>query len=345
MAETAGSNPTLYDVAQAAGVSLATASRALNGSARKVNDSYRDRVLAAAERLGYTPNLSAQAVAKGASNTVALLVSDIADPYFSSIAAGVMRGAAAAGLSVTMAVTDRDPEHEIELVRVMRGQRPQVIVLAGSRLVDDPGRDALVAELEAFSSAGGRVVAISQKQLPFDTVLIDNRAGAEELARSLVGLGYRRFGILAGPVNLMTARDRDDAFRTELRLAGIHVDDAAIVHGGFTRDGGYAAIGELADAGQLDRLEVVFAVNDVMAIGAMAGLRDRGLDIPGTMAIAGYDDIPSARDVSPALTTVHVPLEEAGEKSIALALAPRPGSPAIAEVTATVTLRGSTPAR
>jgi LacI family transcriptional regulator len=345
VAETAGGNPTLYDVAQAAGVSLATASRALNGSARKVNDSYRDRVLAAAERLGYTPNLSAQAVAKGASNTVALLVSDIADPYFSSIAAGVMREAAAAGLSVTMAVTDRDPEREIELVRVMRGQRPQVIVLAGSRLVDDPGRDALVAELEAFSSAGGRVVAISQKQLPFDTVLIDNRAGAKELARSLVGLGYRRFGILAGPANLMTARDRDDAFRTELRLAGIPVDDAAIVHGGFTRDGGYAAIGELADAGVLDRLEVVFAVNDVMAIGAMAGLRDRGLDVPGAVAIAGYDDIPSARDVSPALTTVHVPLEEAGEKSITLALAARQASPAIAEVTATVTLRGSTPGR
>jgi LacI family transcriptional regulator len=345
VADKPAGNPTLYDVARAARVSLATASRALNGSTRKVNDAYRERVLAAAEELGYTPNLSAQAVARGASNTVALLVSDIADPYFSTIAAGVVREAAAAGLSVTMAVTDRDSEREIELVRIMRGQRPQIIVLAGSRLVDDPRQDALVAELEAFSSAGGRVVVISQQQLPFDTVLIDNRTGAQELARALVGLGYRAFGILAGPENLMTARDRSDAFRAELAAAGITVADDAIAHGGFTRDGGHAAIGKLADSGVLDRLEVVFAVNDVMAIGAMATLRDRGIEVPGGIALAGYDDIPFARDVSPALTTVHVPLEEAGEKSIALALAPRRSAPVTTEVAATIAVRGSTPAR
>jgi LacI family transcriptional regulator len=345
VAEKPVGNPTLYDVALAAGVSLATASRALNGSARKVNDSYRERVLAAAEQLGYTPNLSAQAVARGASNTVALLVSDIADPYFSSIAAGVVREAEAAGLTVTMAVTNRDSEREIELVRIMRGQRPQIIVVAGSRLVDDRRQDALIAELEAFSSAGGRVVIISQNQLPFDTVLIDNRTGAEELARSLVGLGYRSFGILAGPDNLMTARDRDDAFRAELDKAGIQVDAAAVVHGGFTRDGGYEAMGRLVDSDAFASLEVVFAVNDVMAIGAMAALRDRGIDVPGRIAVAGYDDIPSARDVSPALTTVHVPLEEAGEKSISLALEASRRAPVIAGIAATLAVRGSTPQR
>lgn len=345
MAEKPVGNPTLYDVAQAAGVSLATASRALNGSARKVNDSYRDRVLAAAEALGYTPNLSAQAVAKGASTTVALLVSDIADPYFSSIAAGVVREAAAAGLTVTMAVTDRDSDREIELVRIMRGQRPQIVVVAGSRLVNDSKQDALIAELEAFSAAGGRVVVITQNELPFDTVLIDNRTGAHELARALVGLGYRSFGILAGPENLMTARDRNDAFRGGLEEAGIRVDPAAVVHGGFTRDGGYEAMGRLAESSAFDGLDVVFAVNDVMAIGAMAALRDRDIDVPGRVAIAGYDDIPSARDVSPALTTVHVPLEEAGEKSISLALEDARRAPVVAEIAATLAIRGSTPRR
>jgi LacI family transcriptional regulator len=345
VAEKPSGNPTLYDVAQAAGVSLATASRALNGSARKVNDSYRDRVLAAAAALGYTPNVSAQAVARGASTTVALIVSDIADPYFSTLAAGVFRRADAAGLTVTIAVTNRDPDREIELVRMMRGQRPQIILIAGSRLADDPRQDALTAELRAFSDSGGRVVVISQDTLPFDTVLIDNRVGPRDLARALVGRGYGRFGILAGPRTLLTARDRESAFRDELATAGIAVEATAVVHGEFTRDGAYDALNRLAETPGFDELEVIFAVNDVMAIGAMAALRDRGIDVPGRIAIAGYDDIATARDVSPALTTVHVPLEEAGEMAIELALSPRPRHPVVTEVAATLSMRGSTPGR
>ena len=136
MVEAARTSPvTLHDVAREAGVSLATASRSLNGSTRKVNGDYRDRVLEAAERLGYTPNLSAQAVAKGATSTVALVVSDIADPYFSSIAAGVIRYAEEERLLVTMAVTGRRAERELELVRTLRGQRPRVLILSGSRFV------------------------------------------------------------------------------------------------------------------------------------------------------------------------------------------------------------------
>src|SRR4029453_4406683 len=124
--ETGRSAPaTLHDVAREAGVSLATASRSLNGSTRKVNEEYRKRVLEAAARLDYSPNLSAQAVARGTTTTVALLVADIADPYFSSIAAGVVAEADTARLIVTMAATERDPERELELVRTLRGQRPR----------------------------------------------------------------------------------------------------------------------------------------------------------------------------------------------------------------------------
>jgi LacI family transcriptional regulator len=348
-------NPTLYDVAQAAGVSLATASRSLNGSERKVNESYRQRVLAAAEALGYTPNLSAQAVARGASSTVALLVSDIADPYFSSIAAGVVRASAAQGLMVTMAVTDRDAEREIQLVRVMRGQRPQIIVIAGSRFVDDPTRAALVAELNAFAQAGGRVVIISQDELPFDTVMVDNRAGATELAGNLLGLGYRRFGILSGPANLLTARDRSDAFAA--RLAADGISPVVVQDGEFTRNGGYEAMGRMIDGDgvatgsggigglEIDGLEIVFAVTDVMAIGAMTALRERGIRVPGEVAIVGFDDIPSAQDAYPALTTVRVPLESAGERAIELALSGPRKKHVVVDVATEVVLRESSPAR
>jgi LacI family transcriptional regulator len=321
-------NPTLYDVAREAGVSIATASRALNGSARKVKDEYRDRVLEAAARLGYTPNLSAQAVARGGSSTVALLVSDIADPYFSAIAAGVIRAADAEGLVVTMAVTERDANREIELVRMLRGQRPRMIVLAGSRFTDEASRSVLVAELEAYAETGGRVVVIGQHDLPFATVAIDN-AGAGALATALVGLGYRGFAVLGGPPNLVTARDRVAAF-----VAGLGALPARVVHGAFTRDGGYDA----ALALDLTGIDVVFAVNDVMAIGAMSALRERGIDVPGQVAIAGYDDISTARDVTPALSTVRLDLERAGAAALEL-------SDADLAVSASVVLRDSTPRR
>ena len=143
---------TLHDVAREAGVSLATASRSLNGSTRKVNEEYRKRVLEAAARLDYSPNLSAQAVARGTTTTVALLVADIADPYFSSIAAGVVAEADHERLIVTMAATERDTARELELVRTLRGQRPRAMILAASRREGDPNNEALEAELRAYES-------------------------------------------------------------------------------------------------------------------------------------------------------------------------------------------------
>ena len=124
---------TLQDVAREAGVSLATASRVLNGSERKVADAYRERVGRVAQSLGYTPNMSAQATARGHSPIIALLLADIADPYFGQIAAGVARGADERGLVVTISITERDPERENRILRALRGHRPQGIALPASR--------------------------------------------------------------------------------------------------------------------------------------------------------------------------------------------------------------------
>ncbi|WP_022887364.1 LacI family DNA-binding transcriptional regulator [Glaciibacter superstes] len=334
--------PTLHDVARAAGVSLATASRSLNGSERKVNEEYRVRVLAAAAELGYTPNLSAQAVAKGTTMTVALLVGDIADPYFSSIAAGVIRASEEAGLIVTMAATERDATRELDLVKALRGQRPRVLILAGSRFAGEETQPALAAELDAFESTGGRVVFISQPELPFDTVLLDNYGGARQLARALVDLGYRRFAAISGSESLLTARDRLTGFMDGLAEHALSIPTEHIVHTEFTRDGGYDAATELLQRG-IDEVELVFAVNDVMAVGAMSALREGGR-IPGeTIALAGYDDIPTVRDVTPALTTVRIPLEDVGRQAVELALAPKSDRETATPIAATVVLRGSTP--
>src|SRR5690349_8720167 len=179
------SRATLHDVAREAGVSISTASRALNGSDRSVTEENLARVAAAAARLRYTPHLSAQAIARGRTRTAALVVGDIADPYFSSIAAGVIQQAETADLTVTVAITDRSAEQELEIVRTLRGQRPHAIIIAGSRTEQPATRAALVRELTAYQQAGGHVALVSQPELPFPTVSIDNAGGARDLAVAL----------------------------------------------------------------------------------------------------------------------------------------------------------------
>lgn len=337
---------TLQDVAREAGVSLATASRAINGSTRTVRKGLRDQVQAAATRLNYTPNAQAQAVARGRTNVVGLVVHDIADPYFSSIAAGVMQAAEEHQLLVNIGSTVRRPERELDYLAALRGQRGRAAILAGSRVDDARLQEALHNELRLFRESGGHVVAIGQQRLPVDTVVIENRSGARALAGQLAELGYRRFGVLAGPRNLLTARDRLEGFKSGLLKAGVPAP-ARVVRGDFTRDGGYAAMLELL-ASETE-LDCVFAVNDVMAVGAMAACRDRGLTLPRDLALAGFDDIVTLRDAYPALTTVRLPLEEVGRAALELVLTAEEGAaqesatPRKRRISGEVVLRASTP--
>lgn len=330
---------TLSDVAREAGVSQSTASRCLNGSARKVDDSLRERVLAAAARLNYTANLSAQTVARGTSTTVALLVSDIADAYFSSMAAAVMTAAESEGLRVTIAVTDRSVEREIELVRQLRGQHALAVILAGSGYVDSALSEALVRELTMFEETGGRVVLVSRSDLPFDTVDLDNLGGARRLASALVRLGYGSFRVLGGEESLVATRDRVEGFRLGLADRSIELPADRVHYSAFSWEGGFDAV-QAMDDNRLAETQLLFAVNDEMALGAIAGLRGRGIRVPEDVAVAGFDDIRSLRDVVPGLTTVRVPLIEVGREAIAR-ITDESGTPKT--MVATVVLRDSTP--
>ncbi|MFZ4893680.1 LacI family DNA-binding transcriptional regulator [Plantibacter sp. Mn2098] len=345
----AGTNtgaPTLHDVAREAGVSLATASRVLNGSTRVVAEAYRDRVTLAADRLGYTTNLSAQAVARGTSSIVALVVPDIADPYFSQIAAGVTSEAEAAGLVVSVSVTGRDPERELQVVRTLRGQRPRVLILAGSRRTDDPVEAALATELAAYTSLGGTVSFIGSNQLGYATTRVDNRTAAHALGTSIAALGYRSSAAVVGPQFLVTSADRLGGFRDGLTENGGRLDDAHVIVSEFSRDGGYLGTQRLIEAG-LGGIDLVFAASDVMAMGVMSALRDAGLTPGEDVAVCGFDDIPTVRDVTPALTTVRIPLEQLGRTALRLALGDADqasDTDADASLDAEVVVRASTPA-
>lgn len=329
---------TLAEVARQAGVSLATASRVLNGSTRQVSDELRDRVLATAEGLGYVVNASAQALARNTSALVGLVVHDITDPYFSSIAAGVTRVAEEAGLVVVLGTTGRAPDREVELVSTLRAHRARAVVLAGSRTTDRKAQARLATEIDAFTSQGGRIACVSQAKLATDTVVPGNRAGGRALARALAELGHKKFAVLGGPADLVVTRDRLAGFKAGLADAGLAVP--TVVEGAFTRDGGYEAALELL--AKKTKATCVFAVNDVMAMGAMAALRERGVRVPDDISIAGFDDIPTLRDTVPALSTVRLPLEEMGAQAARLVLDEGSDVPRTVRVAGEVVLRAST---
>jgi LacI family transcriptional regulator len=313
---------TLDDVARLAGVSQPTASRVLNGSARKVNEKFRERVLAAARELGYTPNLSAQAVARGTSRTIALVISGISDPYFSEMAAAILRQAQRVGLGVSIAVTERSVTRELDLVREVRGHQPRAIILAVTGYVDPPSYTALVDEFRRYEAAGGRVVLISRSDLPFEQVAFDNHEGARELGRRLAELGYRRCLIVGSGTPLLAMRQRVEGFIAGLAELGVPQRPDRVFYPEFSREESRKLIENLDDA-VLDDTELVFAVTDDLALGVLAGARTRGLRVPGDLAVAGFDDIKTLPDIVPLLTTVHVPLDEVAQDAIYRATAPK----------------------
>ncbi|WP_424530525.1 LacI family DNA-binding transcriptional regulator [Sphaerisporangium viridialbum] len=309
---------TLEDVARDAGVSLATASRVLNGSSRQVGAAMRARVESSAARLGYRVDATAQALARGASNVVGLVIQDLTDPYFAAIADGAIRAADLHDMVVTIGTTYRDPQREIALVATLNAQRARAVLIAGSRVVDDAMIRSLRAELDFYRASGGRVAMIGQDLLGTDTVTPLNHDGARKLAVALAGQGHRRFAVLAGPPNLYTAIDRAAGFAQGLRE--LDLPAPIVVNGGFDRDGGYDAAVELVS--METGATCVFAVNDVMAVGALAAFREQGVDVPGDLSMAGFDDIASLRDLAPALTTVRLPLARMGSLALDLALSP-----------------------
>jgi LacI family transcriptional regulator len=305
-----------------------------------------ERVLAAAKALNYSPNATAQAMVRGQTSTVGLIVHDIADPFAAAVASGVMAAAAERDLIVTIASTLSDPDQEIRHVEALRRQRARAIILAGSRFADPELTHRLAEELIGFRSTGGHAAAIGQALLPVNTVAIDNAEGARRMARVLWSLGYRQFAVLAGPESLLTSEDRMAGFRDGLAECGHRLPEENVIGAQFTRDGGYVAMTELLDRDL--EVEVVFAVNDVMAVGATAALREQGHRVPEDLAVAGFDDIPTLRDVQPPLTTVRIPLVEIGRRALVLALDGPSGdqaTPVSVTIPGEVVVRASTPTR
>ncbi|WP_404288395.1 LacI family DNA-binding transcriptional regulator [Glutamicibacter arilaitensis] len=310
----------LTDVADEAGVSLATASRVLNGSARKPAEEISLRVRAAAEKLGYFPNAQAQALARSSTKLVGLVVHDIADPYFSSIARGVQRGLDASGIQLLLTSTGAEYDRELAAVRAFMSHRTDAIIISGTRRLS--GDKELMELLESYQSNGGQVAMIGQTFPATGGIQVDNAGTASELAGALLKAGHRRFVVLAGDPNLVTAKHRSDGFVAKLERSGVPVEE--VLHGAFSREGGYLVMSDYLRryrSPQETAPVCVFCVSDVMALGAIRAIREFGLRIPEDIAIAGFDDIPTLVDVTPSVSTARLPLEEMGRMAGEMVLA------------------------
>ena len=329
----------LQDVAEAAGVSIATASRSLSG-ATGVSETVAERVREVAREMGYVANVHARSLAGGSSRTVGMVVHEIGDPYFSEIASGVLRVGAREGLTVQICHTGRDPQQELTQLRMLIANRVGAIIVAGSGFVDPAMQAAARADLQAFRKAGGRVAVIGRHHLGADAVLPDNVEGARAVAEHLLDLGHRRIAVATGSRALTTVADRLAGVEAAFEAAGLDFSAVPVVEAEFTRSGGKEAAEKIL--AEHPDVTAVLALNDDMAIGVLSVLRSRGIAVPGQVSVTGFDDVAVAGDLAPSLTTVRLPMAEMGEQALLLALKEPGTRPRRRHVGAELVVRDST---
>lgn len=307
----------LRDVARLAGVSQATASRVLSGSDHPVNAVTRDKVLLAAEQLGFEPNRLARALATARSQTVGVVVHDVSDPYFGEIIKGLEDTLQGVDYSLFVASSDRQPAKEVSYVRAFHAHQVDAIVFAASGLTDPDYRSQMSAAVGRFRSRGGVVVVLSDHILEEPGIRLDNRVGVMSMVEYLYGRGHRRIGYITGPSDLEVSRVRLEGFREGLRKFRLPVGDEQIADGGFTSGGGAEAVTKI-----LANVEVtaVMAANDLMAMGALRALLDSGRSVPGDVSVAGFDDIVISELAPVPLTTMRVPTYAMGMRAARMLL-------------------------
>jgi len=308
-------------VATLAGVSRTTVSFVVNGRADvRIPPETRRRVEAAAQELGYHPHGAARQLAGGKSLTVGLVLRQsteqvVADALLAETLWGL---AAAARAQAYRVLVEPLVPGEGTYSELLRTQRADGLVVSGPR--DD---DRELAELvrDGFPI----VLQGSRPDLDAPSVDVDNRAGARGAVEHLIGLGHRRIGCITNaPLAYTAAAERLAGYRDALEASGIAFSDRLVVEGSFDAASGHAAMAEL-----LSRADptAVFVASDVVAIGALRGLRDAGLQVPGDVSVVGFDDIPLAEHFDPPLTTVRLPAFSLGEKAGQLLLERIAGRP------------------
>ncbi|MEV4115420.1 LacI family DNA-binding transcriptional regulator [Nonomuraea sp. NPDC049695] len=305
--------PTLEAVAARAGVGRGTVSRVINGSPN-VSAKAREAVELAIRELGYVPNRAARALVTRRTDTVALVVSEsqlrvFDEPYFAGTIRGIGSALAETGLQLILAMARTPEEHE-RLETYLTGQHVDGVLLLSLHGADPlPGR---LEDMGVPTVLGGLPVGLH----PYSYVDMDNRAGARQAVKHLLGLGRRRIAAIAGAQDMGVGVDRLAGYRDALLLTGL---PELVAYGDFSEESGATAMTELL--AEHPDLDAVFAASDPMALGAMRVLKAAGRSIPEDVAVIGFDDSKAALHADPPLTTVHQPTEQMGRQMAQLLVA------------------------
>jgi LacI family transcriptional regulator len=295
---------TIKDVAREAQVSIATVSRVVNGHGN-VTDATRARILGVAERLRYVPDSAARSLITGLTHTIGVLLPDMYGEYFSELIRGIDRAARLRGLHLLVSSSHGDADEATLALRAMNGRVDGVLIMSPHVDADLISR-ALPATLPTVlmntPAAAGRAPAF----------LTDNYGGARTMVEHLRSLGFQRIAHITGPDSNYESGERLRGFRAALGRE--QASRSLVLAGNFTEESGYLAGRQIAAA--RPRPDAVFAANDMMAIGCLFALTEAGLRVPQDIALAGFDDIPIARFVTPPLTTVRAQTTQLGRQAL-----------------------------
>src|SRR5512139_3258174 len=273
----------IRDVARLAGVAPITVSRVVNG-ADSVSEETRRRVQQAIDQLHYVPNTLARSLRSRHSHTIALIVPDIANPFWTTVARGVEDTAAENDYRTILCNTDEDPAKETNYLNLLVERRVDGVIIAPA--TRERKRLALLKQLQV------PCVLIDRRVEGFkaDLVYGDSHTGTRLLIDHLIGLGHRRIALINGPSTISTAQDRADGYRESLEAHGLAVDEGLIFQGDFKQENGYRLAQRVLACDP--RPAAIFAANNFIAIGALQALREAGLRVPEDIALVCIDDVP-----------------------------------------------------
>ncbi|MBX3596771.1 MAG: LacI family DNA-binding transcriptional regulator [Rhizobiaceae bacterium] len=337
MKSTRKRRPTIRDVAREAGVSIGTVSAVINDRGQVADDTKR-HVLRLIAELGFEPNNAARSLKHGHISSIGFVVPDLENPFFAAVADGVQRGIGDHDILLVLCATWSNMEREEYFARILRTERlGGVIYLSGTGL---PSPSLL--EL----ARSGLVVFVDEVLPGLDVPFVgsNNLAGARSVAQHVLGSGHRRLAIVGGPQRLWTSEQRLAGFRESIASFGLDPDGIPCITGDYSEHSGYLAAVELLSGDQQTWPTAILCANDLMAMGAMRYCRERGISIPSTVSITGFDDIPAAEFLQPALTTVAQPGREMGKAAAEMLLyrtGVRQEPPVITHFQTSVRLRSS----
>lgn len=302
---------TLKDIAKAAGVSHATVSRVVNNGP-KVGPAMRDKIQKLIKEMGYRPNANARALVTQKSTTIGVVIPNVADPFFATLANGIDKISRQQNMQLLISTGNLSAESEREAINLLLERRCETIVIHSKKIVDD--------ELIELFKAHPHFVLIDRyiAEIKDRCVWLDNKEGGKIAARHLLSLKHQRLACITSNFDIDDPKLRLTGFVEELSKANITLDSQTVVSAEPTLQGGEIATQKLLASGQ--DFSAIFVYNDAMAIGAISTLEDNGYAVPGDVSIIGFDDVLLARYSRPKLTTLQYPIDLMAQNSAQLAL-------------------------